>query len=47
MDARLRWGFLNRSEEDSHRRLRRGLTVEELGRALRRYPGNIGERNRE
>jgi len=32
---------------DARRLLGRGLTAEELERALRRYPGDIGERDRE
>jgi hypothetical protein len=35
---------LVRAEEDSRRRLGRGLTVEELGRLLRWYPGDVPER---
>jgi hypothetical protein len=34
------YGRRSSSEEDSRRRLGRGLTREELERVLRRYPGN-------
>jgi hypothetical protein len=33
--------FLAGAEEDSRRRLGRGLTAEELRRVLRRYPGDL------
>jgi len=33
--------FLAGAEEESRRRLGRGLTSEELGRVLRRYPGDL------
>lgn len=41
---RCRQAFLEGAEEDSRRRLGRGLTAEELERVLRRYPGDVGER---
>jgi hypothetical protein len=37
---RLRSEFIAGAEEDSRRRLGRGLTAEELERVLRRYPGD-------
>jgi hypothetical protein len=42
LNQRLRQAFLEGAEEDSRRRLGRGLTAEELERVLRRYPGDIG-----
>ena len=44
LNRRLRIEFLPGAEEDSRRRLGRALTVEELQRVLRRYPGDIGSR---
>jgi len=44
LNQRLRQAFIEGAEEDSWRRLGRGLTAEELERALRRYPGDVGER---
>ena len=41
LNRRLRAAFLAGAEEDSRRRLGRGLTREELERVLRRYPGDI------
>ncbi len=38
---RLRAEFIAGAEEDSRRRLGRGLTVEELKRVLLRYPGEM------
>ena len=43
----LRRAFIDGAEEDSRRRLGRGLTVEELERVLRRYPGDLGGRDTE
>jgi hypothetical protein len=40
MNLRLRAEFIAGAEEDSHRRLGRGLTKEELEGVLRRYPGD-------
>jgi hypothetical protein len=40
LNARLRAAFLEGAEEDSRRRLGRGLTAKELERVLRRYPGD-------
>jgi hypothetical protein len=37
---RLRAAFIAGAEEDSRRRLGRGLTAEELERVLRHYPGD-------
>ena len=45
LNRRLRLEFLAGAEEDSWRRLGRGLTAEELERALRRYPGDFGARS--
>jgi hypothetical protein len=42
LSQRLRQAFIEGAEHDSRRRLGRGLTVEELERVLRRYPGDIG-----
>jgi hypothetical protein len=42
LNQRLRRAFIEGAEEDSRRRLRRGLTAEELERVLRRYPGDVG-----
>ena len=36
-----RQAFLEGAEEDSRRRLGRGLTAEELERVLRHYPGDL------
>ena len=41
LDRRLREAFIRGAEEDSMRRLGRGLTSEELERVLRRYPGGV------
>ena len=43
LDQRLRRAFIVGAEEDSRRRLGRGLTVEELERVLRRYLGDLPE----
>jgi hypothetical protein len=43
LNQRLRQAFIAGAEEDSRRRLGRGLTAEELERVLRRYPGDLGE----
>jgi hypothetical protein len=43
LNERLRAAFLAGAEEDSQRRLGRGLTVEELERVFWHYPGDIGE----
>lgn len=40
LNERLRAAFVEGAEEDSRRRLGRGLTREELERVLRRYPGD-------
>jgi hypothetical protein len=40
LEQRLRSAFVQGAEEDSRRRLGRGLTQGELERVLRRYPGN-------
>ena len=44
LDKRLRATFVEGAEEDSRRRLGRGLTAEELERILWRYPGDVPER---
>ena len=43
LNERLRAAFIEGAEEDSQRRLGRGLTVEELERVFWHYPGDIGE----
>jgi hypothetical protein len=40
-NSRLRAAFITGAEEDSLRRLGRGLTLEELRRVLRHYPGDL------
>ena len=47
LNRRLRQASLQGAEENSRRRLGRGLTAEELERVLRRYPGDRGERWRD
>ena len=42
LNKRLRQAFIDGAESDSRRRLSRGLTLEELERVLRRYPGDVG-----
>jgi len=44
LNQRLRQAFIEGAEEDSRRRLGRGLSREELERVLRRYPGDVVER---
>jgi hypothetical protein len=44
LNKRLRAAFLEGAEEDSRRRLGRGLTAEELERVLWHYPGGVPER---
>jgi hypothetical protein len=41
LNERLRAAFIAGAEEDSRRRLGRGLTPDELERVLRRYPGDV------
>ena len=41
LNERLRAAFVAGAEEDSRRRLGRGLTRDELERVLRRYPGDV------
>jgi hypothetical protein len=43
LNKRLRQAFLEGAEEDSRRRLGRGLSVEELERVLWHYPGDVPE----
>ena len=45
LNQRLRQAFIEGAEEDSMRRLGRGLTAEALERVLRRYPGDMPERS--
>ena len=44
LNRRLRIAFVAGAEERSMRDHGRGLTAEELRRALRRYPGDLPER---
>ena len=44
LNKRLRQAFLEGAEEDSRRRLGRGLTAEELERVLWHFPGDVPER---
>jgi len=41
LNERLRQAFIEGAEEDSRRRLGRGLTAEEMERVLRHYPGDV------
>jgi hypothetical protein len=41
LNRRLRAAFIEGAQEDSRRRLGRGLTAEELERVLRHYPGDM------
>ena len=41
LNERARSEFIAGAEEDSRRRLGRGLTKAELERVLRRYPGDV------
>ena len=41
LNERLRQTFIEGAEEDSRRRLGRGLTAEALERILLRYPGDV------
>ena len=43
-DRRLRLEFLAGAEEDSRRRLGRGLSADELARVLQHYPGDVEQR---
>ena len=43
LNQRPRHAFIEGAEEDSRRRLRRGLTAEELERVLGRYPSDLPE----
>ena len=45
LNKRLRQAYLEGAEEDSRKRLGRGLTAEELERVLWRYPGDAIERS--
>jgi hypothetical protein len=44
LNQRLRLAFVEGAEEDSRRRLGRGLTKEELERVLPHYLGDVAER---
>ncbi len=44
LNRRLRQAFVEGAEEDSRRRLGRGLSDDEIRRVLRRYPGDLPER---
>ena len=44
LNRRLRQAFVAGAEQDSRRRLGRGLTAEEMERVLRHYPGDVAER---
>jgi hypothetical protein len=44
LNQRLRQAFVEGAEEDSRRRLGRGLTADELERVLWRYPGDLPDR---
>ena len=44
LNQRLRQAFVAGAEQDSRRRLGRGLTAEEMERVLRHYPGDVAER---
>jgi hypothetical protein len=46
LNERLRVAFIAGAEEDSRRRLGRGLTRNELERVLRRYAGDVGNAGR-
>jgi hypothetical protein len=46
LNERLRAEFIAGAEEDTRRRLGRGLTREELDRVLRRYPGDVEQSDR-
>ena len=47
LNQRLRQAFIEGAEEDSRRRLGRGLTAEELEQIPWHYPGDIPERREE
>ena len=47
VNERLRQAFIEGAEEDTRRRLGRGLTAEELERVLRRYPGDVWSAERD
>jgi hypothetical protein len=44
LNQRLRAALIEGAEEDSRRRLGRGLTAEELEQIFWRYPGDVRER---
>ena len=46
LNRRLRQAYVTGAEEESRRRLRRGLTAEESERVLRLYLGDLPERRR-
>jgi hypothetical protein len=41
LNERLRAAWIEGAEEESRRRLGRGLTADELARVLRRYSGDV------
>jgi hypothetical protein len=43
LNRRLRAEFVAGAEEASRRHLERGLTLDELKRILRHYPGDVGQ----
>jgi hypothetical protein len=45
LNTRARAAFIEGADEDSRRRLGRGLTAEELERVLRHYPGDPRQRD--
>ena len=47
LNQRLRQAFIEGAEEDSRRRLGRGLTAEELERILWHFLGDVPERREE
>ena len=44
LNRRLRAAFIAGAEERSRREVGRGLSEDELGRVLRRYPGDLPKR---
>ena len=46
LNRRLRIAFIAGAEERSRETMGRGLTDEELGRVIERYPGDVKDRSR-
>jgi len=46
LNRRLRIAFITGAEERSREKMGRGLTDEELGRVIERYPGDVQDRSR-